>query len=58
MKLEEIYLSEKDTDMLSDILEVYNKDLPFSEKKTYQQIAEDLLSDAIMQQYLKIKYKQ
>lgn len=47
MKLEEIYLSEGDTEKLRDLLESHNKDLPYQSKKTYQEYAEELLKDAI-----------
>ncbi len=47
LKLNEIYLNDSDSDKLSDLLETYNKGLPYKEKKTFQQYAEELLKDAI-----------
>ncbi len=50
MKLEEIYLGEDDTQKLSELLKIYNSGLPRENQKTYQEYAEELLTDAI---YLK-----
>lgn len=47
MKLNEIYLSESVSDKLADLLEAYNKGLPYKEQKTFQQYAKELLEDAI-----------
>ena len=47
MKLDEIYLSESDSNKLADLLEQNNKGLPYNEQKTFQQYAEELLTDAI-----------
>lgn len=47
MKLEEIYLGEDDTQMLSELLKNHNKGLPRESQKTYQEYAEELLTDAI-----------
>lgn len=55
MKLEEIWLNENDTDMLSDLLKAHNQDLTPSQQKTYQEYAEDLLKDAIYHQYQLLK---
>jgi hypothetical protein len=47
MKLNEIYLSERESEMLAEILEVYNRDVPLREQKSFQELAEELLKDAI-----------
>lgn len=47
MKLEEMYLNEDDSEMLADLLKMYNKDRPYKDQKTFQQYAEELMHDAI-----------
>ena len=47
MKLEEMYLNENDSEMLADLLKMYNKDRPYKDQKTFQQYAEELMHDAI-----------
>lgn len=55
MKLDEIWLSESDSDKLADLLERYNKGLPYSEQKSFQKFAEDLLREAIRRRHKKIQ---
>ena len=47
MTLDQIYLNESDSNKLAELLEQYNKNLPYAEQKTFQQYAEELLKDAI-----------
>ncbi len=51
MKLGEIYLSEELTEQLSALLAAYNQDVSPEKRKTYQQLAEALLEDAIRTEY-------
>ena len=55
MRLDEIYLRESDTDMLVELLESYNKGLPNESRKTFQEYAEELLSDAIYIKWRRMK---
>ena len=47
MKLNEIYLDDRATAMLTEILEAHNRIVPAGDKKSFQEIAEELLRDAI-----------
>lgn len=47
MKLGEIYLSEREAEKLSKLLEIHNRNLPHKSQKTFQEYAEELLKDAI-----------
>lgn len=55
LKLNEIYLSDTDSDKLADLLEVYNNGLPYKEQKTFQEYAEELLKDAIYFKWRMVK---
>ena len=55
LKLDNIYLNDSDSDKLADLLKHNNEGLPYAEQKTFQQLAEDLLTDAILIAWYKMK---
>ena len=57
MKIEEIYLTSGDADKLSDILDQYNEGKLYKEQKSFQEMAEILLADAICREWYRMRGK-